>query len=179
METGQPEDSKALSAEADRSDSVNDDAGIGRSYECMFCKRGFSTAQALGGHMNIHRRDRARIRHQTFPSVSMKPDDSDPPNLGFLPHFPNHPAYHPPVSESLRNYHMYLPASTSGARHPQALRSDNPPLEQLHPLSLFGDDLHVGPSIPSDPTGGREEQMKGQDVDDGELDLELRLGHEP
>ncbi|KAH0470458.1 hypothetical protein IEQ34_000181 [Dendrobium chrysotoxum] len=29
-----------------------------RSYECNFCKRGFLNAQALGGHMNIHRRDR-------------------------------------------------------------------------------------------------------------------------
>ncbi|KAF0927667.1 hypothetical protein E2562_035575 [Oryza meyeriana var. granulata] len=29
-------------------------------YECVFCKRGFTTAQALGGHMNIHRRDRAK-----------------------------------------------------------------------------------------------------------------------
>lgn len=35
-----------------------------RSYTCTFCKRGFSNAQALGGHMNIHRRDRARIRQQ-------------------------------------------------------------------------------------------------------------------
>ncbi|KAK8928424.1 Transcriptional regulator TAC1 [Platanthera zijinensis] len=32
-----------------------------RTYECNFCKRGFSNAQALGGHMNMHRRDRANI----------------------------------------------------------------------------------------------------------------------
>ncbi|GAV76550.1 hypothetical protein CFOL_v3_20023, partial [Cephalotus follicularis] len=32
-----------------------------RSYTCSFCKRGFSNAQALGGHMNIHRKDRARL----------------------------------------------------------------------------------------------------------------------
>ncbi|KAK8960034.1 Transcriptional regulator TAC1 [Platanthera guangdongensis] len=32
-----------------------------RTYECTFCKRGFSNAQALGGHMNMHRRDRANI----------------------------------------------------------------------------------------------------------------------
>lgn len=31
-----------------------------RSYDCIFCKRGFSNAQALGGHMNIHRKDKAR-----------------------------------------------------------------------------------------------------------------------
>ncbi|XP_057484587.1 transcriptional regulator SUPERMAN-like [Actinidia eriantha] len=33
--------------------------GQARSYECTFCKRGFSNAQALGGHMNIHRKDKA------------------------------------------------------------------------------------------------------------------------
>ncbi|KAG2670077.1 hypothetical protein I3843_14G066100 [Carya illinoinensis] len=30
-----------------------------RSYDCNFCKRGFSNAQALGGHMNIHRKEKA------------------------------------------------------------------------------------------------------------------------
>ncbi|XP_027164902.1 transcriptional regulator SUPERMAN-like [Coffea eugenioides] len=33
-----------------------------RSYSCSFCKREFRSAQALGGHMNVHRRDRARLR---------------------------------------------------------------------------------------------------------------------
>lgn len=33
-----------------------------RSYSCNFCKREFRSAQALGGHMNIHRRDRARLK---------------------------------------------------------------------------------------------------------------------
>ncbi|KAJ3680776.1 hypothetical protein LUZ60_015265 [Juncus effusus] len=35
-----------------------------RSYSCSFCKREFRSAQALGGHMNVHRRDRARLRQQ-------------------------------------------------------------------------------------------------------------------
>ncbi|XP_062087204.1 probable transcriptional regulator RABBIT EARS [Humulus lupulus] len=33
-----------------------------RSYSCNFCMREFRSAQALGGHMNIHRRDRARLK---------------------------------------------------------------------------------------------------------------------
>lgn len=33
-----------------------------RSYSCSFCKREFKSAQALGGHMNVHRRDRARLK---------------------------------------------------------------------------------------------------------------------
>ncbi|KAK4756747.1 hypothetical protein SAY87_006874 [Trapa incisa] len=35
-----------------------------RSYSCSFCDREFRSAQALGGHMNVHRRDRARLKHQ-------------------------------------------------------------------------------------------------------------------
>ncbi|KAL5542179.1 hypothetical protein UlMin_009889 [Ulmus minor] len=38
-----------------------------RSYNCSFCKREFRSAQALGGHMNVHRKDRARLR-QSPPS---------------------------------------------------------------------------------------------------------------
>ncbi|CDP03721.1 unnamed protein product [Coffea canephora] len=33
-----------------------------RSYRCSFCNKEFRSAQALGGHMNIHRRERARMR---------------------------------------------------------------------------------------------------------------------
>ncbi|GMH10174.1 hypothetical protein Nepgr_012015 [Nepenthes gracilis] len=32
-----------------------------RSYPCKFCMREFRSAQALGGHMNVHRGDRARL----------------------------------------------------------------------------------------------------------------------
>ncbi|KAK1685098.1 hypothetical protein QYE76_045946 [Lolium multiflorum] len=35
-----------------------------RSYTCAFCHREFRSAQALGGHMNVHRRDRAKLRGQ-------------------------------------------------------------------------------------------------------------------
>ncbi|EPS61848.1 hypothetical protein M569_12944, partial [Genlisea aurea] len=37
-----------------------------RSYTCAFCRREFRSAQALGGHMNVHRRDRARL-HELLP----------------------------------------------------------------------------------------------------------------
>ncbi|CAH8382728.1 unnamed protein product [Eruca vesicaria subsp. sativa] len=37
-------------------------SGQARPYICDFCERGFSNAQALGGHMNIHRKDRAKLR---------------------------------------------------------------------------------------------------------------------
>ncbi|KAK7256781.1 hypothetical protein RIF29_30260 [Crotalaria pallida] len=44
----------------------NDNLGLVKTYSCSFCKRGFSNAQALGGHMNTHRRDRAKLRQLSY-----------------------------------------------------------------------------------------------------------------
>jgi hypothetical protein len=66
------------------------------SYTCGYCRREFWSAQALGGHMNVHRRDRARLR-QCCPSQLIAaahhhhrraaPAAAAPPlpNLNFLP----------------------------------------------------------------------------------------------
>ncbi|PSS34948.1 Transcriptional regulator RABBIT EARS like [Actinidia chinensis var. chinensis] len=43
-----------------------------RSYSCSFCRREFRSAQALGGHMNVHRRDRARLKQSPI-----SPHDED------------------------------------------------------------------------------------------------------
>nr|CAD1844989.1 unnamed protein product [Ananas comosus var. bracteatus] len=53
-----------------------------RSYTCSFCRREFRSAQALGGHMNVHRRDRARLRHQCH----INPSPPQPPPPPPLPH---------------------------------------------------------------------------------------------
>lgn len=45
-----------------------------RSYSCSFCGREFKSAQALGGHMNVHRRDRARLKQQSL-SLSSSSND--------------------------------------------------------------------------------------------------------
>ncbi|KAK9123896.1 hypothetical protein Sjap_013498 [Stephania japonica] len=41
-----------------------------RSYSCSFCRREFRSAQALGGHMNVHRRDRARLKQSPNPNTA-------------------------------------------------------------------------------------------------------------
>lgn len=33
-----------------------------RPYSCSFCSQKFQSSQALGGHMNMHRREKARLR---------------------------------------------------------------------------------------------------------------------
>ncbi|XP_073159187.1 transcriptional regulator SUPERMAN-like [Henckelia pumila] len=87
-----------------------------RFYSCSFCKKEFRSAQALGGHMNVHRRDRARMR-QSPPMIcnygqngcqfclqnhNLEPNPSINPNpicgFGFMssstpylsPHFQSH-----------------------------------------------------------------------------------------
>ncbi|KAE9585988.1 hypothetical protein Lal_00009952 [Lupinus albus] len=47
-----------------------------RSYECNFCKRGFSNAQALGGHMNIHRKDKAKLKQTSTLSTQFSLDNN-------------------------------------------------------------------------------------------------------
>ncbi|CAM8992727.1 unnamed protein product [Rhodiola kirilowii] len=62
-----------------------------RLYVCSFCKREFRSAQALGGHMNVHRRDRARLRQS--PPKELRADIGPPVNtvadysnnLNFIP----------------------------------------------------------------------------------------------
>ncbi|KAG6487887.1 hypothetical protein ZIOFF_056625 [Zingiber officinale] len=58
--------------------SGDDDADAGTRphpyYGCTFCKRGFSNAQALGGHMNIHRKDRAKAVAPPPPAVPSSPE---------------------------------------------------------------------------------------------------------
>ncbi|XP_015950178.1 zinc finger protein 10-like [Arachis duranensis] len=48
-----------------------------RSYSCSFCRREFRSAQALGGHMNVHRRDRARLKQQQPSSPNNKNSNSN------------------------------------------------------------------------------------------------------
>ncbi|XP_038717475.1 zinc finger protein 11-like [Tripterygium wilfordii] len=63
-----------------------------KDYTCSFCKRKFSSAQALGGHMNVHRRDRARLRSQLPSTVfectstpNPSPNSSPPPSSSLSP----------------------------------------------------------------------------------------------
>lgn len=67
-----------------------------RAFKCNFCRREFKSAQALGGHMNVHRRERARLRHYSPPpnpnpnhsSSSSPPLKSpSPPPPSPKPHF--------------------------------------------------------------------------------------------
>ncbi|XP_019191266.1 PREDICTED: transcriptional regulator SUPERMAN-like [Ipomoea nil] len=66
-----------------------------RSYTCSFCRRDFRSAQALGGHMNVHRRDRARLRqspprdnsnghHSPLLNLNLDPNPNPNPNPSYI-----------------------------------------------------------------------------------------------
>lgn len=55
-----PNDSESWEVRAFAEDASTSGQWPPRSYSCSFCQREFRTAQALGGHMNVHRRERAQ-----------------------------------------------------------------------------------------------------------------------
>jgi hypothetical protein len=124
------------------------------SYTCGYCRREFRSAQALGGHMNVHRRDRARLR-QCYPSHLIaaahhhhrRAAAAAPPlpNLNFLP---PHCAGDT-TTEPVPVVYSFLSTSATAA------------VKAAVGVNL---DLGIG--------GG----ICGDAAEDGGLDLELRLG---
>ncbi|OIT08176.1 PREDICTED: transcriptional regulator SUPERMAN-like [Nicotiana attenuata] len=138
--------------------------GVGRSYECVFCKRGFNTAQALGGHMNIHRKDRIRNRSISQSSIinSNNKYDQIQNHVGAATHL---------------SYRTYFPAHSSASTTAPVLVHDNNNNRQC--LNLFGDDWRVSLSLEFGAAGHVRETMEKNKGTEDDLDLELRLGHDP
>ncbi|XP_076958180.1 transcriptional regulator TAC1-like [Bidens hawaiensis] len=122
-----------------------------RSYSCTFCKRGFSNAQALGGHMNVHRRDRARlqelIQETLVTTNAMNMDSVDQ------------------VEVSEANSHEH-----PRKKDDHGVNSDQRPLLQL---SLCTESLST-----SDNSSIRSNKVSSLPSSPKEVDLELRLGIE-
>lgn len=157
---------------AEKSDKVTwspDDQDLlhaGRSYSCSFCKRGFSNAQALGGHMNIHRKDRARLREFTSPdnnilSLDITKRDAPAPN---------------PPSPSVDCHDTVLQHELSRDE-----KDDDHAGDQLR-LSLFNETSSSNNDKVESNRVNRHVKRNLQ-LSHGEslteLDLELRLGPEP
>lgn len=152
--------------------STEDSTGVGRSYECTFCKRGFTNAQALGGHMNIHRKDKAKAKQKNQEEPSNKPNENYT-NLRYFPqisstdHHQQQTSYYRAVG-GLVNYQVYLPSS-------------NPNLPVWRPEHFEGHvdaNLSLGIGI-SPPVQDGEGGHVDMNVKENEVDLELRLGHDP
>jgi len=135
-----------------------------RSYDCTFCKRGFTNARALGGHMNIHRKER----------TNYKAKQGTPNSSPFVPAVvSSQPSTYYCILEPPRNYDMYHQTSKTNPRNP-------PPTFQYDFLntssqSLLGTNLslQIGSSHEGDGQVWRGIEKDGEGVD-----LELRLGHD-
>ncbi|XP_058746327.1 transcriptional regulator SUPERMAN-like [Vicia villosa] len=190
------EDSKSSSDEnidrssdqnPDNDDNDDHDMGIGRSYECVFCKRGFTTAQALGGHMNIHRKDRANNNKSVTKATFIPPSSSklvldhhhhhdSYGDLGFYSTInPSHGYYSSSISskttttpevDSLNYHQLYFPSHH--VQYSEMLCVEN--------QRMFGSQDWRGLSLYANPLI-KDKIENNNEVD--ELDLELRLGHYP
>ncbi|XP_060184711.1 transcriptional regulator SUPERMAN-like [Lycium barbarum] len=175
----------------------NEDHGLiswpPRSYTCSFCKREFKSAQALGGHMNVHRRDRARLRQHSPPKnnryslLNLNVDPNTNPNPSFSSSSPS-----PSPSRKFSPFTSRLlpPQSTTynnaGGSHEiriwekddQLMKSTGELVNMKNAkLALCGVDGKLGSFM-------QEKEFLRLDLDIGlftqskqDLDLELRLGY--
>ncbi|OMP11099.1 Zinc finger, C2H2-like protein [Corchorus capsularis] len=176
-----------------------------RSYTCTFCRREFRSAQALGGHMNVHRRDRARL-HQTQPAaaVAINPASSSPtttssstlliPTQEFatngglcllyqLPN-PNGVFTSPPMnacsSESPSTLLSISPYPSNNLM--AAAPSINFPVTPPPGLNINYNSsslCYSSKAEPSTTTTSADNINNKKETSIEELDLELRLGHRP
>ncbi|KAG5236329.1 transcriptional regulator SUPERMAN [Salix suchowensis] len=186
MESAKQESLEASSNEENR---VREDLSsrttisVKRSYGCSFCKRGFTNAQALGGHMNIHRKDRAnRTKDKqlaSFSSVSSKASEEIKNPRCMVPNS-SEPTKFYLVSEAQGNYGMFFQQQGSSPSEPHSYKygSHDCLVPRSQSLSMSDElwdtniGLQIGCSNIQDNKGNRRVS------DDDEIDLELRLGHD-
>ncbi|KAI4373910.1 hypothetical protein MLD38_011969 [Melastoma candidum] len=170
-----------------------------RSYSCTFCKREFRSAQALGGHMNVHRRDRARLRQLSPPPTSSAPASSDGqyPFLSLNPGNAN-PILSPNPSPDLQPNspspfvppRLQAPLGAISAPFIPQINLENPLLSSRFRLNdgmkvldgdFFGERGSIGKDLcswtrgPMNSNGMIKLGMEVEVVKE-DLDLELRLG---
>lgn len=160
-------------------EETNDDMGIGRSYECIFCKRGFTTAQALGGHMNIHRKERANKTKASFSSHPSSSNNVDGINnyadLGFYSQIPSLSTA--PDANSYRE--VFFPTAAPSVIRPsshEVLCVENQRGHHVFEQDWRKRNLSL---YSTNPLCFHEIKDKFEESEENGLDLELRLGYLP
>ncbi|KAL4567387.1 hypothetical protein LXL04_022970 [Taraxacum kok-saghyz] len=162
--------------------SSDQETGVGRSYECTYCKRGFTNAQALGGHMNIHRKDKVKAKHQknftTTTTISTKTNKDDQlivsaNSFNLIPN--DQEAQYLRSSLGFPTGDHGYQFTTSNPNFPWSFAASEFDNRALHEERLRVD-LNLGIGT-SEMDGTRK--LGEEDWFDKEIDLELRLGHYP
>ncbi|MCD9559132.1 hypothetical protein HAX54_016943 [Datura stramonium] len=153
-----------------------------RSYTCSFCKREFRSAQALGGHMNVHRRDRARLRLQSSPPPTdtlPNPNPNPKPNPNFVPVPSSSPSrkLFPPFVSTLLPPLVSPPFSSSSSTTTEIKNGDFTKIAERAKFEKIGKEC-------SDQEVVKRSEFLRLDLGIGliseskdDLDLELRLGY--
>ncbi|KAF9689679.1 hypothetical protein SADUNF_Sadunf01G0117300 [Salix dunnii] len=192
-QTQEEDDSWEVRAFAEDTGNINGTTWPPRSYTCTFCRREFRSAQALGGHMNVHRRDRARL-HQTQPgsinpnsstpsyssSTFMIPTQEFPPNAGLclLYQLPNPNGVFTPATMNACaiDSPSTLLSITPYSRNNLIIgKSLNFPVAPPETNTSHCHSIKAEPSAPIDNDIDSSSNCK--ELAHEELDLELRLGH--
>ncbi|KAL2989296.1 hypothetical protein AAZX31_11G132300 [Glycine max] len=154
MESDLHHDHQAAASENHPSDGEEQGAShvTSRSFECNFCRRGFSNAQALGGHMNIHRKDKAKLKQQQS-SNQIQQDQAK--------------SYGEDSNKQKWNWNVSLQEHAIHKRQQLPLFAESPTSSETQK-----------PQQGQTQTTTEQASLSTQDSS-SELDLELRLGPEP
>ncbi|KAI9093282.1 hypothetical protein K1719_027296 [Acacia pycnantha] len=182
----------------------DDDQMTQKTYSCKFCKREFSSSQALGGHQNGHKQERAmakqrqagiifhnhhfgfqgrhyssHVPYYANPQINYGPLGYNNRPFGVKLESKIHkPSYNP--SFIFRHDHQTLDrlmASSSGTSRIEKIGNNSPityRFEQISPSSAATDDTAIG-----DPrikfTSVKASKEDDDNLDSSGLDLTLRL----
>ncbi|KAJ4725731.1 transcriptional regulator TAC1-like [Melia azedarach] len=153
-----------------------------RSYDCTFCKRGFSNAQALGGHMNIHRKDKAKLKQAAAAATSNKSNqqcfDISKIRASYSPIPTNRIIEGTDQETSATRWRPWIPSEENDATESDKIIQ----LGQVRQLPLFVERpfrIDQNPVPGSQVHAGRAEKDPSSSSSESDLDLELRLGLDP
>ncbi|XP_073128317.1 probable transcriptional regulator RABBIT EARS [Henckelia pumila] len=155
-------------------------SGVGRAYECTFCKRGFTNAQALGGHMNIHRKDKAKVKKRNGEEPSNQ-SNIEPVEKFLNPRCFSHVSSGDQGHGQVMSYQVYLPSSNPSSTSVSTQNYQRNYIPVWRPQEQFIDYMKVNLSmrIGLPPLVDVDEGYRDRFLQESEVDLELRLGHDP
>ncbi|KAE9447768.1 hypothetical protein C3L33_20332, partial [Rhododendron williamsianum] len=151
-----------------------------RSYSCSFCRREFRSAQALGGHMNVHRRDRARLKLSPNTTHDLIHQDHQNPIPNPIPPWDaQYPSgictkVYNPYSTSDSDHVFFPPPASSISRvspPPKHEIRDGKTIVPLFPSPIIKEHDHKKPSIYAPPSWSNligEKYIRVSDTNDHE-----------